>query len=288
MRAALVVVVTLTGCQWVFSPSTDPDGTAADAPPTDLADADPFAPDADPLAPDAAPCAGLFDEDGDGTPDGCDVCPHVGDEQLDGDGDGVGDACDPHPAAAVDQLTQFVGFNGSPLGWQFDGTWMVGSGRLVGNGEAGSTARYRRTLPIAGEGAFEAELQLPMANQVLIAGIEIQRDASPLGASLLCVVEDEGNREPQIKVYELQQDRILVDRTEIAPTQPRGAPFRLRAGYQDLGSGPRAFCAHNGVEVGFTPPSSIDPVLGGIGYVLTKVEDAPVFESPWGVLITQP
>jgi hypothetical protein len=46
---------------------------------------------------DAAACAGsdAHDEDGDGQPDACDLCPQVFDLGVDGDGDGVGDACDP-------------------------------------------------------------------------------------------------------------------------------------------------------------------------------------------------
>ncbi|MCB9755344.1 MAG: hypothetical protein H6713_35840 [Myxococcales bacterium] len=38
-----------------------------------------------------------LDGDGDGVPDGCDLCPD-GDDELDGDGDGQPDACDPCPA----------------------------------------------------------------------------------------------------------------------------------------------------------------------------------------------
>lgn len=49
-------------------------------------------------------CTG-HDEDGDGFPDGCDVCPTVRDgAQRDGDGDGVGDACDPRPTIDGDYI----------------------------------------------------------------------------------------------------------------------------------------------------------------------------------------
>jgi hypothetical protein len=49
-------------------------------------------------------CTG-HDEDGDGFPDGCDVCPTVRDgTQRDDDGDGVGDACDPRPTIAGDYI----------------------------------------------------------------------------------------------------------------------------------------------------------------------------------------
>lgn len=64
--------------------------------------------DADPV--DGAPmptCTG-HDEDGDGFPDACDVCPTVPDaSQLDGDGDGVGDVCDPRPLIGGDYIQVF-------------------------------------------------------------------------------------------------------------------------------------------------------------------------------------
>jgi hypothetical protein len=52
-------------------------------------------------------CTG-HDEDGDGFPDPCDVCPTVADgNQRDGDRDGVGDACDPRPALDGDYILRF-------------------------------------------------------------------------------------------------------------------------------------------------------------------------------------
>jgi hypothetical protein len=52
-------------------------------------------------------CTG-HDEDGDGFPDACDVCPADPDpDQRDTDGDGVGDACDPRPTEAGDSLAVF-------------------------------------------------------------------------------------------------------------------------------------------------------------------------------------
>ncbi len=53
-------------------------------------------------------CTGGHDEDGDGIPDACDVCPTVVDlDQADRDGDGVGDACDPRPDTPGDYLAVF-------------------------------------------------------------------------------------------------------------------------------------------------------------------------------------
>lgn len=72
--------------------------------------------------PDGA-CVDGHDEDSDGVPDGCDVCPQVADaEQADGDGDGVGDACDPGPEAQ--QLVFFDPFLEARSEWRFDDRMM--------------------------------------------------------------------------------------------------------------------------------------------------------------------
>lgn len=71
--------------------------------------------DFDALAP---ACAG-HDEDGDGVPDVCDVCPHIADDQADRDGDGVGDACDQHPDDAIDHIAFFDPFVAAGDVWTF-------------------------------------------------------------------------------------------------------------------------------------------------------------------------
>jgi hypothetical protein len=63
------------------------------------------------------------DEDLDGVPDRCDVCPHVPDDQADTDGDGVGDACDPSPEERHRFLLVDT-FTASVNPWQtVRGTW---------------------------------------------------------------------------------------------------------------------------------------------------------------------
>jgi hypothetical protein len=288
MRAAVVVLVAFTGCQWVFSPSTDPDGTAIDAPGTDAIDADPTQPDADPTRPDAAPCAGGGpDEDADGFPDTCDFCPHLSSSQQDGDGDGVGTTCDPHPILPVDAIAEFVSFAaGDPVGWSQEGQWMVGGGRLTALGDEATTSRYYRTLLVDGPGLFEAELRLPAAPQGAIVGLEIQRDGLSAQPTMLCAVEDTGAGTPHVKVYYVEagtlQDRTVGD----GPEQPRGAAFTLRARYELVGGTPTVTCEHDGVPVESTPPALLDTRLGGVGFMLATLEDAPTVEIAWGVLIT--
>lgn len=76
------------GCRFGFEPATTSDADTTDGAPTPT-------------------CSG-HDEDGDGFPDGCDVCPTVNDPtQPDGDGDGVGDDCDPRPLIDGDYIQVF-------------------------------------------------------------------------------------------------------------------------------------------------------------------------------------
>lgn len=68
------------------------------------------------------------DEDGDGIPDDCDVCPGEAGSNLDEDGDGVGDACDPDPEVACHTRVKFDGFNDDAA------TEPVGAGFAISEG----------------------------------------------------------------------------------------------------------------------------------------------------------
>jgi hypothetical protein len=88
-------------------------------------------------APDGPPSCGAttsHDEDGDGVPDGCDVCPGIPDPaQMDADNDGVGDACDPDPSSAQ-HLALFESFAeaGAADAWSVQtGTWMFAPDAVV-------------------------------------------------------------------------------------------------------------------------------------------------------------
>ncbi len=81
------VVVAVAGCSFNSASAPDSDAAVVDAPP--------------PM------CMG-HDEDKDGYPDACDVCPaDVDPLQRDGDGDGVGDVCDPRPTTPGDYVVLF-------------------------------------------------------------------------------------------------------------------------------------------------------------------------------------
>ena len=78
-------------------------------------------------------CTG-HDEDGDGFPDACDVCPGRADDQSDVDGDGVGDVCDPDNTTAQ-RILLFESFSsGMPAGWVTTGaaTWTAMGDDVVG------------------------------------------------------------------------------------------------------------------------------------------------------------
>lgn len=76
----------------------------------------------------------MFDEDGDGIVDGCDICPGVSDPlQLDDDGDLVGDECDPHPAEPFDRIVFFDGFSLPTI----DSRWVSYGSRATWSQDAG-------------------------------------------------------------------------------------------------------------------------------------------------------
>jgi hypothetical protein len=105
MRVRIAAMaVALSGCNLVFGlgPTTQGD---------------------DDLGVDAGDDCGTHDEDGDGAADGCDVCPHLIDDQADRDDDGVGDACDPAFDVPGDRILMFDGFAGDALasGWTVTG-----------------------------------------------------------------------------------------------------------------------------------------------------------------------
>ena len=106
MPIALVVVALIGGCKFRFDERTD-------ARTSDASDAM--------ITIDAPP---NHDEDGDGTPDIADTCPHIAGPLTDGDGDGVGDLCDPEPMNNRQRLVLFDPFVNAS-GWTIvTGDWM--------------------------------------------------------------------------------------------------------------------------------------------------------------------
>lgn len=99
------------------------------------------------------------DDDGDGSDDGCDVCPFggAGAADVDGDGDGVGDGCDPSPGG--DRLAVFDPFTGDTL----DPRWRVTAGVALTNSRlefigSGATAAGYLADPSRSAASFRGTL----------------------------------------------------------------------------------------------------------------------------------
>lgn len=117
----LLVLAAVGGCgRFGFGPTGDDmPGDDSEVTPWSDAGTDPSGSDAASDAMASACAAAVdHDEDADGVDDGCDVCPQVADDQLDGDGDRVGDACD------LDTTTQTRMFFDPGIakraGWRYD------------------------------------------------------------------------------------------------------------------------------------------------------------------------
>lgn len=70
---------------------------------------------------DGAACSG-HDEDGDGVPDQCDLCPYLAESApRDSDGDGVSDSCDPNPMVPTESFSFFDPFIADRPEWSYVG-----------------------------------------------------------------------------------------------------------------------------------------------------------------------
>lgn len=157
-RIALALV---GGCNWAFGiPTSD---HASDA--TVIVDVA--------LAVDAGPC-GTHDEDIDGMPDLCDLCPMVHDAiaESDTDGDGVGDACDPAPMKLGDRLAMFDGFDTQAAGWEAVGTWTFNNDQ-VGYTDAALGTLHRLLPQPSRVATAETEVTFTTADTTSAAGLDL-------------------------------------------------------------------------------------------------------------------
>jgi hypothetical protein len=97
---------------------------------------------------DAVPCVPTtqHDEDSDGIPDDCDVCPHIADPgQADSDGDRVGDACDPEPTNPRQQIVLFDPFVTLDASWTNTGA-TLGTDEIQIDARGGKSGQIDRAV----------------------------------------------------------------------------------------------------------------------------------------------
>ncbi len=166
------------------------------------------------------------DEDGDGVPDACDVCPGIvnRDQDDNGDGDGVGDACDPD-TTRPDRIALFASFAdaGAMDTWRLvDGHWFIDAESLaydsITNGEYG-TIEYKLAQPrppLTIEYGFSIDSIAPMQASVLWAVAD--RDGSGKGvgcgvrrspSTFLDVVRIDNPYEPTTKSNEASIAKLV-------------------------------------------------------------------------------
>lgn len=89
----------------------------------------------------------MGDEDGDGQPDGCDLCPADPEgDPSNGDGDEMNDACDPDPDTSQ-ELVAFDGFAAKGTWEVVSGTWRIDTDRFLQTDIVADGAAFWRITP---------------------------------------------------------------------------------------------------------------------------------------------
>lgn len=146
-------------------------------------------------------CTG-HDEDGDGVPDPCDVCPHVPDaDQADGDGDGVGDACDPRPSDPTESIAFFDPFIADTPSWAY---------------YSAPHAYVGDSLAVDSRTTYFAMRRLTGANQDLFV----------IGASIISI-EPTGSSQLSFAVYQGQTPHYYCELTGGAATSKVAMTYTL-------------------------------------------------------------
>jgi hypothetical protein len=156
-------------------------------------------------------CSG-HDEEGDGFPDACDVCPTVPDPtQPDGDKDGVGDACDPRPMISGDYIQVFDPHTAMATAMysNYAQDTSFPSDRLrLGTTTTAGQANF--TLPVVPT-RIEARMHVVDRSTTMIQwfGIWYSQDVS---GSLKVFAQADDNPGPQLTTFTLKEDSGTTNR----------------------------------------------------------------------------
>ncbi len=212
---------------------------------------------------DAPACNGSGpDDDGDGRPDTCDVCPHIPDpSQLDSDGDGVGDACD--PSSSRHRIVAFDPFAGTTL----DARWRL-FGIPVAIADSGVRLDSRTGTTAIGYDATITNTEIAMRGRIHTIGVSPRQVAllfatPPTGTTEYCEIYDDG---PVLLKLMRALDGDAFETLEVTALPPL-APGELTLRFRHDANG-----------------FSCDLVLDGASYRVTAPGD---FERPRTVNVVQ-
>jgi hypothetical protein len=211
--------------------------------------------------------SGTHDEDHDGLPDGCDLCPGIADDQTDSDGDGVGDACDPDPTAQ-NELALFISFAESDQAWRpIDGTWRSDGESYIYDSISLNTYGNTLFLGVVPDPPFTLEYHYAVTSiDVQASAFTTLIDADPTGKGIAC---GQLRRVMPLQdvVRSTNMPAALANETDVTTITP--GDYRVTATYDRTGRIQCVLAADSMLTGGaatLTWPASAAPAAGALGF----------------------
>lgn len=211
--------------------------------------------------------AGTHDEDHDGLPDGCDLCPGIADDQSDADHDGVGDACDPDPTAPT-ELALFISFADPDQTWRpLDGTWRSDGESYIYDSISLATYGVTLYLGVVPDPPFTLEYHYAVTSlDVQAAAFTVLIDADPAGKGIACGQLRRVNPLQDV-VRSTNIPAALANETAVMTIAPGG--YRVSATYDRTDTIQCTLAADSALTGGastLTWPTSAAPAAGALGF----------------------